>query len=232
MRLVRRLAFGSAVFVALAALFVRRVRPWYSRWGAREDELTLPFPLDDRVLDATIVSTRGITIDAPPDKVWPWVAQIGELPRAGYYSYALIERLQGMRIENAHRIIPEYQSLQVGDVLDKNGTMVVQHVEPGHALVLGPPDSVQTLPCTWAFMLLPDTAGSTRLLTRVRAKVSYRRMLRESPPLAWPFLLLLDPGAFIMERKMLMEIKKHAERGPDHVGTDVDPLPVRVTEIR
>jgi deazaflavin-dependent oxidoreductase (nitroreductase family) len=42
--------------------------------------------------------------------------------------------------------------------------------------------------------------------------VSYRQMLGGAPPFAWPFLLLLDPGAFVMERKMLLEIKRRAEQ--------------------
>jgi hypothetical protein len=167
-------------------------------------------PLDDRVPDATMVSTRAITIAAPPEDVWPWIVQMGDQPRAGYYSYAWIERLQGMRIESADRILPQYQSLAVGDTLDRNGTIAVQYVDPGRALVVGPPEGTKGIRCTWAFVLAPIDGG-TRLLTRVRAKIGYPRLLRSAAPYTWPFLLLLDPGAFIMERKMLLEIKRHAE---------------------
>ena len=36
-------------------------------------------------------------------------------------------------------------------------------------------------------------------------------MLRSTPPYTWPFYLLIEPGAFLMERKMLKEIKRLAE---------------------
>ena len=65
--------------------------------------------------------------------------------------------------------------------------------------------------CTWAFALYPINARSTRLVTRVRASVCYRDIMRATPVYSWPTWLLLDPGAFIMERKMLSEMKRLAE---------------------
>jgi hypothetical protein len=57
----------------------------------------------------------------------------------------------GIIIENSTKILPEYQALQVGECIDKNGTMMVLGIEPGRSLVLGPPESVDWLQCTWAF---------------------------------------------------------------------------------
>jgi hypothetical protein len=37
-------------------------------------------------------------------------------------------------------------------------------------------------------------------------------MLKETPPYSWPLWLLVEPGAFVMERKMLLGIKERAER--------------------
>jgi hypothetical protein len=153
----------------------------------------------------------AITINARPEAIWPWLVQIGEPPRAGYYSYTWIEKLVGLDIQNAGRILPEFQTVEVGQALDRNGTMVVQAVDPGRSLVLGPPPSVDTMQCTWSFGIYPVNERSTRLVTRVRARVCYRDMMRAAPVYTWPTLLLLDPGAFIMERKMLREIKRLAE---------------------
>ncbi|CAN5631089.1 hypothetical protein BH23CHL5_BH23CHL5_19910 [soil metagenome] len=116
-----------------------------------------------------------------------------------------------MRIANARRIIPEYQSVSVGDVLDKNGTMTVLAVEPGQSLVLGPPADFERARCSWAFELCPEDGSSTRLVARSRATWSYQKTLRETNPLMWPMMLLIEPGAFIMSRKMLKEIKRLAE---------------------
>src|SRR5829696_5906721 len=82
--------------VALGALWIRsgrKIRHWYLRWGATDEELTRSMPMDEHAPFPKLSSTMAITIDAPPEKVWPWLVQIGEPPRAGYYSYTTIERL-------------------------------------------------------------------------------------------------------------------------------------------
>ena len=71
----------------------------------------------------------------------------------------------------------------------------------------------QSLQRTWAFVLEPLAEGrATRLITRVRGSFRLRDMLRATPPVAWPMWLVIEPGAFVMERKMLIEIKRRAER--------------------
>jgi hypothetical protein len=168
-------------------------------------------PLDDRVAQPNLQITMGITIDAPAEAIWPWLVQMGDPPRAGYYSYTKIERMVGMRVRNQSQILPEFQTLEVGQALDKSGTMTVLAVEPGEYLVLGPPAEVQEVQVTWAFALYPIDARRTRLVTRARGAWSYRTMLRSTPPYTWPFFLLMEPGAFLMERKMLRELKHLAE---------------------
>ncbi len=74
---------------------------------------------------------------------------------------------QGMSIQNVERILPEYQTLQAGDTLDKNKTMAVHYVDEGRSLVLGPPTSVG-----WLQALIPLDGFSTRLITRVRASAA------------------------------------------------------------
>ena len=195
-----------------AVAFLKFIRPWYLGWGATDAERNGPLPLDDRVPNPTLTSTMAITIAAPPAAAWPWLAQIGDPPRAGYYSYTWLERLVGLRITNADQLLPAaYQTLQVGQALDKNGTMVVRAVEPGRLLVLGPPPEVETVRVTWTFTLTPVAGNKTRLVTRVRGNLDLRAMVRETPVYTWPFWLLIEPGAFLMERKMLLEVKRLAE---------------------
>ena len=136
---------------------------------------------------------------------------MGELPRAGYYSYAWIERLQGLKVENSERILPEYQRLAVGDALDQKGDMVVKAIEPGSFLVLGPPDSIEWLKSTWAFGLYPFDGARTRLVTRVRARVALPRLANGLRPVLSPLWAAVDTGVFIMEREMLRGIKRRAE---------------------
>jgi hypothetical protein len=54
-------------------------------WGATRDEVTRPLPGDDLLATPDMVSTRAITIDAPPSAIWPWLVQMaatGEAPRS------------------------------------------------------------------------------------------------------------------------------------------------------
>jgi hypothetical protein len=205
--------FTTAIALGIAGtVYTTVVRPWYRYWGATTDELTRAMPLDDRVAAPTLSATRAITIQARPEQIWPWIVQMGEPPRAGYYSYTWIERLQGLAIENTDRVLPEFQTLQAGDRLDRAGDMTVLAVEPGHWVALGPPERVDWLKSTWVMALYPVDEHSTRLVIRLRARLNVLGMLRALPPLVWPFWLLIEPGIFIMERKMMLEIKRHAER--------------------
>lgn len=202
----------------LAALgglvYFRAVRPWHVRWGATDGEISRAMPLDHVIERPTYVTNRAITIRAAPHDVWPWLAQMGELPRGGFYSYEWVERLFGMRVENAGRILPEYQRIEQGDVLDRKGTMTVRGVEPGRWLVLGPPGAQPFGDATWCLALYPKWPSETRLISRVRARINLRN------PANLLLLALLDSGQFVMERKMLLLIKERVERAAAHAGRD------------
>lgn len=45
-----------------------------------------PLPGDGMVPNPIFTSTHAVTIDAPPEDVWPWIAQMGG-GRAGWYSW-------------------------------------------------------------------------------------------------------------------------------------------------
>jgi hypothetical protein len=152
-------------------------------------------------------STRAITIAAPAEAVWPWLAQIGQ-GRGGLYSYDWLENLAGCDIHSANRVIPEYQALRVGDTvrLGPEGypAYQVEAIEPGHALILGGNDPEMGMH-SWAFVLEPIDEPTTRLI--VRSRDDY------PPTLANVVLwrLITEPAHFMMERKMLLGIKRRAE---------------------
>jgi hypothetical protein len=66
------------------------VRPWHMRWGATDAEVAAPMPGDEIVDRAQFNATRAITIEAPPEHVWPWIAQLG-YGRGGFYTYDLVD---------------------------------------------------------------------------------------------------------------------------------------------
>lgn len=202
-RSIPRLALGVAAAGAATVGAYKALRTWQSHWQATEEEAARAMPLDDEVKNPAHITNRAITIEARPEAIWPWLVQMGELPRGGFYSYVWVERLLGMEVENADAILPEFQHLAVGDVLDRAGGMVVKAVEPEKFLVLGP-KGLPDFEVTWALALYPIDERSTRLVSRCRAW-----MKSSAGALFWR--LLLDPGQLVMERKMFLEIKRRAE---------------------
>jgi hypothetical protein len=73
-------------------------------------------PGDELVPQPVLLSTRAVTIDAPPSAVWPWLAQIGQ-GRGGLYSYDALENLMGLDIHSADTLVPESQQLAPGDLV-------------------------------------------------------------------------------------------------------------------
>jgi hypothetical protein len=116
-------------------------RPWMLQWGATAEEASEHLPGDDRTPRRRVQSTRAVTIDAPPEQVWPWLLQMG-IGRAGFYTHDLAERLiaHARYVEGKHsatRIHPGVPPLQVGDTVPMGaGTFApAVEVEPYRHLV-------------------------------------------------------------------------------------------------
>jgi hypothetical protein len=199
-------ARGAALTLVLAVLAA-----WASRvvlrdrvltWGATPAEATAALPGDELLEDAAMVSTRAVTIDAPAAAVWPWLVQMG-VGRGGAYTYDWIERGLGLDMRSADRVIPELQDVHVGDVLPMapgSPGLRVEIADPCHAFALRSEDGRWV----WSFVL-DESDGRTRLISRNRAP-------SPTGPGAWIGMLIMEPGSLVMERKMLLGIKRRAER--------------------
>jgi len=196
---VRRIAVLAAVFlvvlVSIGALFYSVYRPWQLTWGATADEIISPMVGDELVKNPTFNATRAVTINAAAERIWPWIIQIG-YKRAGFYSWDILDN-DG--IPSAERIMPEYQDLQVGDLVplseDTDAEVLDLHSNTRLLLVFESGDTV-----TWAWHLSRIDTGRTRLITRLRWRTT---------SLASQFTL--DAFEIIMMRKCLLGIKRRAE---------------------
>ena len=194
----------TAAGTAVALETTRRlVRTPVLTWGATDEEAVRRLPGDELLEDADVVSTRAITIDAPPSAVWPWLVQMGS-GRGGAYTYDWIENLFGLGMHSADTVHPEWQNLAVGDVIPGRGSlsnMRVEVLEPERTLVLRSEDGTWV----WAFVL-EELDGRTRLLSR-------NRVAMPDPSLGDRIgMAVMEPGSLVMERKMLRGIKERAER--------------------
>jgi hypothetical protein len=183
--------------MAVVAIYHRLIHPWHICWGATREEAHRHLPGDDLV-PAAGGTTRAITIEAPPVLVWPWLVQIG-FGRAGWYSYDWIDN-DGR--PSAEAIRPEFQDLAVGDRIPMTPDMGfdVVSIDVGRSLVSLSGDGSTS----WCLQVEGDDDGGTRLISRFRAVV-------QPSVLGVVWSLITDPGAFVMERRMLKGIKRRAE---------------------
>jgi len=213
-RFWRILGIILGIWAGGTAVYLLFLWPWMRTWGATKAEINAMLPGDDIVPNANIRSTKGITIQAPPEAIYPWLLQIG-VDRGGMYSYDWLENLFGLNVHTTDRIVPEYQNVQGGDfwrftpkeyVLNPGPGLYVQKLIENEAVLLcfgleGKPD--ETCFDTWQFVLVPQADGSTRLLLR-----SNMAMESELPIKLTYFV------QFIMERKMLLTLRDRAEQPP------------------
>ncbi|MFE7169453.1 hypothetical protein [Streptomyces sp. NPDC057616] len=211
---VRLLPF--LVAPAVLALYALRFRPRLLTWGATPDEATRTYPGDELFPDADGTSTMATTLPAPPERVWPWLVQMGG-DRGGWYSWDLLDHFG---IPSADRIAPEWQNLEEGQRLpatrDGQAWFTVARVEPNRTLVLRSDLSLPSghsfdpewdafpmarMDGVWSFHLSPAGDGGTRLVVRTRGQGRPRRLTR-------PFDLLLgEPAHFIMQTRQFHNLR-------------------------
>jgi hypothetical protein len=159
---------------------------------------------DRQVALPSYEATLGVTMNAAPQDVWPWLLQMG-YRRGGLYSYDWLDRLFGyLDAPSADHIMPEWQRLAVGDEIPigRGGGFPVKAIEPLRSLVLA--GRAAGTEWSWELALVPIGSGRTRLLSRNRVRVP--ASLRAKLTMA-----LIQPAAFVMTRKMLLGLKGRAE---------------------
>jgi hypothetical protein len=225
---------GICIAVALG------VRLASARTGATAREARAVLAGDDIVSDPTTVWNRGISIEATPSQVWPWLVQMG-YGRAGFYVPEWVDHLMWrVPAANSSVLLPQFQHVAVGDVIADGPDFMaywrVKIVDPERALVywtrrhpwrgapVDPTDSGALarresdlvaggtyVECSWGFYLREIAPGRTRLVIRTRA-VSSPGWLRRMP------YGLID--AFLSHAE-LSNIKRRVERAGGSAGRPV-----------
>jgi hypothetical protein len=208
-----------ACLAGLLAVYFGVARPWFRRWGATDAEVAMSLPGDAIVPAARSRETRAITIAAPADQVWPWLAQIGQ-DRGGFYSYKRLEDLFGCEMPDVRALVPWMQHWKLGDKLwmyppgkaGGIGFAVLESYVPGRAMAFAtrPMGAAATRPAdgSWAFVVDPIDGQSSRLLFRGRAAGELR------PMVAAFNAAVFEPIHFAMERRTMEGIKAMAEGTP------------------
>jgi hypothetical protein len=217
---LRTAALRTAAVLAAAGLAETTLIRLGRTYGSTAAEREMRLPGDEIVPEPDVVTDHAITIDAPAQRVWPWLVQMG-WHRAGWYTARWVDRaFFPANRASADRVVPKLQDVAVGDFIpdgppETGCGFVVEQLEPGRALVLHstshlPPGWQDrygtTLDWSWTFALLPvqGDPGRTRFLFRSRWTTR-----------PWWFrlgtLLTIVPADLIMSRDMLRGVKRRAE---------------------
>lgn len=197
---MKTLRLAGVLAAGCGAIYYAILRRPVLTWGASEVEAASRLPGDELLEDANGVSTRAIGIDAPASAVWPWLAQMGPSPRGGAYTYDWLENLLGLNMHSADRVLTEFQTPYVGETIEfGSNRMRLARVEPEHVLAWRSDNG----DWVWTFVLA-EHDGHTRLISRNR--------FRLPASVAHFGMLPMEVGSLVMERKMLLGIKKRAEQ--------------------
>lgn len=168
--------------------------------------------------------TLAVTVNAPREKVWPFLAQIGQR-KAGFYSFGWLERLFGFHIFNTFRVVDEWQHIQPGDYIFYHQAGIgseVKDVRIGeyftslsdsrhpstyqYAWAFVPPLGLKNFAWSWSFILEDLGNGKTRFFTRCDAVLQPFDGFRHAL-----VAFFLGIPSFVMCKGMLLTIKACAE---------------------
>jgi len=184
--------------------------------------------------DPLFTSTHAITIDAPPEQVWPWIAQMGA-GRGGWYSWDVIDN---GALPSASRVSADLQQVVPGDIMPAvpgaTDAFIVSAAEPPRDLLLTVPDGHGGHAVAWEHALFPLDGGRTRLIVRARASSHWVDLACAKPPSGHrrifierayaalarlPRPLLISVAAFghrIMEARHLRGIQRRVMASVEH----------------
>ena len=205
------------------AVYASVLRPRVQWLGTSQEERSATYPGDDLIPSGRRYGAMATTIAAPPERVWPWLVQMG-CDRAGFYSF---DRLDNGGRPSADRIHTQWQNLREGDRIasapDGSRWFDVALLVAERALVLrasvtvpaarnfdpadGRPGAYSD--STWGFFLRPTVDGHTRLVVTGKARGKPHALIAGCNWLFW------DPAHWVMQLKQFAGLRRRAECVPN-----------------
>ena len=197
MRWTGRILVVSLGLAAAVMVWTRRAM----RWGATPEEIASAGTCGDwlaGVPGSRVRMTRAVSVDAPPETVWSWLAQMGR--GAGWYSY---DRLDNGGRMSARHIVSWIPEPCVGDAA---AIGYLRHLEPGREIAWWAPD-IRFLGArtwsAWQYRVGPEGDGA-RVVMRVDAAAAGAT--------GWLVVMLLPLFDSVMALRQLRSLKHRAER--------------------
>jgi hypothetical protein len=177
------------------------LRPQMLKWGTRLGESQRRLPGDELIPKPNVQMTHAANIDAPPEALWPWIAQMGR-ERSGYYG---LDILTNQSIPSVAFIRQDMPAPEKDTALD--GGYHIIDVIPCRQLLIGG-FSIQRLPgvvqdVSSLYLLERRRDGSTRLLVR-------HRVFSYGLPGAL-FNVFYEMVYFMFASQQIEQLKQHAQ---------------------
>ena len=200
--------WAVAIAAVAAAAIVLLGLSWYARrsdsWGATADEVAVALPGDEWLDDGPptrACMTRATWIEAPAERAWPWIAQMGR--GAGWYSY---DRLDNGGRPSARHIVGWIPEPQLGDAAVIG---YLRHLVPGCELAwwIGGTRFLGAWFRGIMFYRVTGAGERCRLLVRIQSDIG-----GPLAPLACWLFRSIDG---FMARRQLIGLKQRVERHGD-----------------
>jgi hypothetical protein len=153
--------------------------------------------------------TRAVTIEAPPERVWPWIAQLGR--GAGWYS---VDFLDNGRKSSAWHLVSWIPELSLGDA---TAIGYLREIDKGRALAwwLGDGRFIGSRARMVTSYLLRGEGHSSRLVARISADTG--------GPLALVAMLVFACIDSLMACRQLAGLRDRVEYCERNPATSRDP---------
>ena len=154
-----------------------------------DSEMSRSYPCDDFLVSPALRTWRGVSVEAPAEAVWPWVAQVRLAP----CSYDWLDN-RGRRSPRELVGLPEPRAGERFTAVGGRKLGRIVSVDPGKQL------TSTIMGAFMSYVLVPQERDATRLLLKVVMETS-----RWAAP-------GLSVGDLIMARRQLLNFKRLAER--------------------
>lgn len=199
-----------ALFTALPLIYYFFLRPQLRKWGTHLGESQRRLPGDEIIPSPTFETTHAVNIDAPPEAVWPWIAQMGR-ELTGYYA---LDLLMNQGVPSVDFLRQDLSAPAVDQAMD--GGFRILDATPGRMLLFGgfnlklPLGAAQDV--TYLYLLERRRDGRTRLLVRRRGYCY--------SALAMVCTLALEIVHFAFIFPQLRRLKAYSESQPQRWASD------------
>jgi uncharacterized protein YndB with AHSA1/START domain len=189
--MTRRRAWAVAVVAAVGGVAAAAIA---ARRGVSAAERAGALPGDELVPDARVVLDRATTLPVPPERVWPWIVQLGK-QRGGWYLPRWLETVIPPARRGLQQLEPRFQTLTLGDEVPdwgpgQNPVFQVAEIDSPHLLVYTSErvrPGREPLRLSWTHSLTA-VDGGTRLHLRLRIS----RIGQKAPRLMAAFAEAID----------------------------------------